>query len=150
MNILFNELQILEETKQAIESLGLVETTAIQHHAIPRMLEGKDLIGQAQTGTGKTFAFAIPILEQINVNEKTVQALVIWPTRELTLQVYKEFLKLIKFNKAVRITSIYGGESYNKQFKALAEHPHIIVATPGRTIDHLNRKTVDFSNLKML
>ncbi|MFH0767686.1 MAG: DEAD/DEAH box helicase, partial [Bacillota bacterium] len=150
MNILFNELQILEETKQAIESLGLVETTAIQHHAIPRMLEGKDLIGQAQTGTGKTFAFAIPILEQINVNEKTVQALVICPTRELTLQVYKEFLKLIKFNKAVRITSIYGGESYNKQFKALAEHPHIIVATPGRTIDHLNRKTVDFSNLKML
>ncbi|MBU1093364.1 MAG: DEAD/DEAH box helicase [Firmicutes bacterium] len=150
MNILFNDLPILEETKQAIESLGLVETTAIQHHAIPKMLEGQDLIGQAQTGTGKTFAFAIPILEQINANEKTVQALVICPTRELTLQVYKEFLKLIKFNKAVRITSIFGGESYNKQFKALAEHPHIVVATPGRTIDHLNRGTVDFSNLKIL
>ncbi len=150
MNILFNELPILEETKKAIENLGLVETTSIQHHAIPKMLEGKDLIGQAQTGTGKTFAFAIPILEQINANEKTVQALVICPTRELTLQVYKEFLKLIKFNKAVRITSIYGGESYNKQFKALSEHPHIVVATPGRTIDHLNRGTVDFSNLKIL
>ncbi len=150
MNILFNDLPILEETKQAIENLGLVETTSIQHHAIPKMLEGKDLIGQAQTGTGKTFAFAIPILEQINANEKTVQALVICPTRELTLQVYKEFLKLIKFNKAVRITSIYGGESYNKQFKALSEHPHIVVATPGRTIDHLNRGTVDFSNLKIL
>lgn len=150
MNILFNELPILEETKQAIESLGLIETTSIQHHAIPKMLEGKDLIGQAQTGTGKTFAFAIPILEQINVNETTIQALVICPTRELTLQVYKEFLKLIKFNKAVRVTSIYGGESYNKQFKALSLHPHIVVATPGRAIDHLNRKTVDFSNLKIL
>jgi len=148
--MLFNDLQVLDATKQAIEDLGLVETTAIQHHAIPKMLDGQDVIGQAQTGTGKTFAFAIPILEQINVNEKTVQALVICPTRELTLQVYKEFLKLIKFNKAVRITSIFGGESYNKQFKALAEHPHIVVATPGRTIDHLNRGTVDFSNLKIL
>ena len=150
MNILFNDLQVLDSTKKAIDDLGLVETTAIQHHAIPKMLEGQDVIGQAQTGTGKTFAFAIPILEQINVNEKTVQALVICPTRELTLQVYKEFLKLIKFNKTVRITSIFGGESYNKQFKALADGPHIVVATPGRAIDHLNRGTVDFSHLKVL
>ncbi len=150
MNILFNDLPILEETKQAIESLGLIETTSIQHHAIPKMLEGKDLIGQAQTGTGKTFAFAIPILEQINANETAVQALVICPTRELTLQVYKEFLKLVKFNKAVKVTAIYGGESYNKQFKALSMNPQIVVATPGRAIDHLNRNTVDFSNLKIL
>lgn len=150
MNILFNELQILEETKQAIEHLGLVETTSIQHHAIPMMLAGKDLIGQAQTGTGKTFAFAIPILEQIDTKNKHIQALVICPTRELTLQVYKEFLKLVKFNKDVKITSIYGGESYNKQFKALSEHPQIVVATPGRAIDHLERKTMDFSNLKVL
>jgi len=150
MNILFNDLPISQETKTAIEGLGLVETTSIQHHAIPKMLEGKDIIGQAQTGTGKTFAFAIPILEQINVNEKTIQALVICPTRELTLQVYKEFIKLIKVNKNVRITSIYGGESYTKQFKALAEFPHIVVATPGRAIDHLDRKTMDFSNLKIL
>lgn len=150
MNILFNDLPISQETKTAIESLGLVETTSIQHHAIPKMLEGKDIIGQAQTGTGKTFAFAIPILEQIDVNEKHIQALVICPTRELTLQVYKEFIKLIKVNKSVRITSIYGGESYTKQFKALSEFPHIVVATPGRAIDHLDRKTMDFSNLKIL
>jgi len=150
MNILFNDLPISQETKTAIESLGLVETTSIQHHAIPKMLEGKDIIGQAQTGTGKTFAFAIPILEQIDVNEKHIQALVICPTRELTLQVYKEFVKLIKVNKNVRITSIYGGESYTKQFKALSEFPHIVVATPGRAIDHLDRKTMDFSNLKIL
>lgn len=150
MNILFKDLPVLDETKQAIEDLGLTETTSIQHHAIPKMLENKDLIGQAQTGTGKTFAFAIPILEKIDVNERTVQALIICPTRELTLQVYKELVKLIKFNKEVRVTSIYGGESYNKQFKALERKPHIIVATPGRTIDHLNRGKVDFSNLKIL
>jgi len=150
MNILFSDLQILQETKTAIEALGLVETTSIQHHAIPKMLEKRDLIGQAQTGTGKTFAFAIPILEQIDTEDKNIQALVICPTRELTLQVYKEFLKLIKFNKAVKITSIYGGESYNKQFKALAEHPQIVVATPGRAIDHLERGTLNFSSLKVL
>lgn len=150
MNLLFNELPILEQTKQAIEALGLIETTSIQHHAIPKMLEGKDLIGQAQTGTGKTFAFAIPILERIDTSDDHIQALIICPTRELTLQVYKEFIKLVKFNRAVRVTSIYGGESYNKQFKALAEKPHIVVATPGRAIDHLERKTIDFSNIKIL
>ena len=150
MNLLFNELPILQETKQAIEALGLVETTPIQHHAIPLMLEGKDLIGQAQTGTGKTFAFAIPILEKIDVSSPHIQALIICPTRELTLQVYKEFIKLVKFNKDVRVTSIYGGESYTKQFKALASKPQIVVATPGRAIDHLERKTIDFSNLTVL
>lgn len=150
MNLLFNELPILEQTKQAIEALGLVETTSIQHHAIPKMLEGKDLIGQAQTGTGKTFAFAIPILEKLDLNDNHIQALVICPTRELTLQVYKEFIKLVKFNKAVRVTSIYGGESYNKQFKALSEKPQIVVATPGRAIDHQERGTIDFSHVKML
>src|SRR5690554_942601 len=150
MNILFNDLPILEETKQAIQALGLVETTDIQHHTIFKMLEKKDLIGQAQTGTGKTFAFAIPMIEHIDPKNKHIQGLVICPTRELTLQVYKEFLKLIKFNKDIRITSIYGGESYQKQFKALASHPHIVVATPGRAIDHLNRKTIDLSHLEML
>ena len=119
MNLLFNELPILQETKQAIESLGLVETTPIQHHAIPKMLDGHDLIGQAQTGTGKTFAFAIPLIEKIDIESKHVQGLVICPTRELTLQVYKEFIKLLKFNKHIRVTSIYGGESYTKKFKAL-------------------------------
>lgn len=150
MNLLFADLPILKETKDAIEHLGLVETTSIQHVAIPRMLEGKDIIGQAQTGTGKTFAFAIPILEKIDLNDHNIQALVICPTRELTLQVYKEFLKLIKFNKAIKITSIYGGESYTKQFKALLEKPQIVVATPGRAIDHLERQTMDFSGLKIL
>ncbi|MDX9692198.1 MAG: DEAD/DEAH box helicase, partial [Acholeplasmataceae bacterium] len=150
MNILFNDLQISQTTKDAIEQLGLIETTPIQHYAIPVMLEGKDMIGQAQTGTGKTFAFAIPILEKIDLADPNIQALIICPTRELTLQVYKEFVKLVKFNKDIKITSIYGGESYTKQFKNLAMKPQIVVATPGRAIDHLERKTIDFSNLKIL
>ena len=150
MNILFNDLNILQTTKDAIEQLGLVETTPIQHHAIPVMLEGRDMIGQAQTGTGKTFAFAIPILEKINLDDSHIQALIICPTRELTLQVYKEFIKLVKFNKDIKVTSIYGGESYTKQFKSLAMKPQIVVATPGRAIDHLERKTIDLSHLKML
>lgn len=150
MNKLFNELPILNETKEAIKALGLVETTDIQHHTIDHLLEKKDLIGQAQTGTGKTFAFAIPMIEHINPKSNVIQGLVICPTRELTLQVYKEFVKLVKFNKDIRITSIYGGESYQKQFKALQNHPHIVVATPGRAIDHLERKTMDLSHLEML
>jgi len=150
MNLLFNELNISTMTKQAIEQLGLFETTSIQHHAIPVLLAGKDMIGQAQTGTGKTFAFAIPILEKIDVNQASIQALVVCPTRELALQVYKEILKLVKFNPEVKVASIYGGESYTKQFRALEKHPHIIVATPGRAIDHLERKTIDLTQLKML
>lgn len=150
MNILFNDLNIKTETKQALEALELKETTDIQHEAIPVMLENKDMIGQAQTGTGKTFAFAIPILEKIDPTSKDVQALIICPTRELVVQVYKEFLKLLKFQKDIRATAIYGGESYTKQFKALAQNPQIIVATPGRTIDHMERNTVNFNNLKIL
>ena len=150
MNKLFNELPILNETKEAIKALGLVETTDIQHHTIDHLLEKKDLIGQAQTGTGKTFAFAIPMIEHIDPKSNVIQGLVICPTRELTLQVYKEFVKLVKFNKDIRITSIYGGESYQKQFKALQNRPHIVVATPGRAIDHLERKTMDLSHLEML
>jgi ATP-dependent RNA helicase DeaD len=150
VNLLFNELPILNETKQAIEKLGLIETTSIQHHAIPVMLDGHDMIGQAQTGTGKTFAFAIPIIEKIDIEKNQVQALIICPTRELTIQVYKEFIKLLDLNKRVKITAIYGGESYQKQYKALSQNPHIIVATPGRTIDHLNQGKVDFNDLKIL
>ena len=150
MNLLFNELNISDLTKQALEQLGLFETTSIQTYAIPVLLSGKDMIGQAQTGTGKTFAFAIPMLEKIDVKDPSIQALTVCPTRELALQVYKEILKLVKLNPDVKVASIYGGESYTKQFRALEKNPHIIVATPGRAIDHLERKTIDLSKLKML
>ena len=150
MNILFNELPILEQTKQALEQLNFKEATPIQALAIPKMIEGKDLIGQAQTGTGKTFAFGIPIVEKINPKLKETQSLILCPTRELTIQVYKEILKLVKFYPEIKVTAIYGGESYEKQFRALALKPHIIVATPGRIIDHMSRGKVDLSNLSVL
>ncbi|MDY0276921.1 MAG: DEAD/DEAH box helicase [Acholeplasma sp.] len=150
MKKLFSELEILEQTKQAINEIGINELTEIQELAIPLMLEGKDFIAQAQTGTGKTFAFAIPIIEKINSKIRNTQSLVLCPTRELALQVYNEFLKLVKFNERITVTPIVGGESYERQFKALKRKPHIIVGTPGRIIDHMERRTVDFSNLEIL
>ncbi|WP_025725249.1 DEAD/DEAH box helicase [Acholeplasma granularum] len=150
MSKLFNDLPILETTKEALKQLGFEEATPIQEQAIPKMIEGLDLIGQAQTGTGKTFAFAIPMVENTDTDLRQTQGLILTPTRELTIQVYKEILKLVKFYPSLRVTTIVGGESYDKQFKELAKKPHIIVATPGRIIDHIDRGTVDLSFIKTL
>ncbi len=150
MTILFNELPILEETKKAINELGFEELTSIQALAIPEAVKGLDIIGQAQTGTGKTFAFGIPMLEKIDTTQKVTQGLIICPTRELATQVFKEILKLVKFNKHMNVTLIVGGESYERQFRALKSHPHIIIGTPGRMIDHMNRGTVDLSTVSTL
>ena len=119
MNILFKDLPIKNEVKDAIEALGITETTDIQNDAILPLIEGKDIIGQAQTGTGKTFAFALPMIEKIRTDIQEVQGLVICPTRELTLQVYEEFVKLTKFDQSIKVVTIYGGVSYEKQFKEL-------------------------------
>lgn len=150
MSILFNDLPILDTTKEALGQLGFSTPTPIQAMAIPKMIEGLDLIGQAQTGTGKTFAYAIPMVEKTDTTKKVTQGLILTPTRELTMQVYKEILKLVKFYPSLKVTTIVGGESYDKQFRELAKNPHIIVATPGRIIDHIDRKTVDLSNVKTL
>lgn len=150
MAILFNDLPILETTKIALEKLGFTEATPIQEQAIPKMIEGLDMIGQAQTGTGKTFAFSIPMVEKTDTNLKQTQGLILTPTRELTNQVYKEIIKLVKFYPELRVTTIVGGESYERQFKELARKPHIIVATPGRIIDHIDRGTVDLSHITTL
>ena len=148
--ILFNEMNISIGLKKAIEELGFSEPTDIQSQAIPKVLEGLDVIGEAQTGTGKTFSFAIPMIEKIDSKYDKVQGLVMLPTRELALQVYAEFIKLLKFNRDIRITTIYGGQSYDKQLKDLKNKPQIVIGTPGRIIDHMNRGTLDFSKLKML
>ena len=150
MSILFSDFQIKESTKEALAALGFETPTPIQEQAIPVMLEGKDIIGQAQTGTGKTFAYAIPMVERIDTKVRAIQGLILTPTRELSIQVYKEFLKLVKFYPSLKVATIVGGESYEKQFKSLRENPHIIVGTPGRVIDHINRGTVNFSNLTIL
>ena len=148
--ILFNEMNISIGLKKAIEELGFTTPTDIQNEAIPKLIEGFDVIGEAQTGTGKTFSFAIPMIEKIDSKNNKVQGLVMLPTRELALQVYAEYLKLLKFNRDIRITTIYGGQSYDKQLKDLKNKPHIIIGTPGRIIDHMNRGTIVFSNIKML
>ena len=148
--ILFSEMNISPNLKSAIKELGFDTPTDIQNEAIPKILEGFDVVGEAQTGTGKTFSFAIPMIEKINPKNNNVQGLVMLPTRELALQVYAEYIKLLKFNKNIRVTTIYGGQSYDKQLKDLKSKPQIIIGTPGRIIDHMNRGTIDFSNIKML
>jgi ATP-dependent RNA helicase DeaD len=150
MTILFNELPILDKTKEAINALGFETLTPIQAEAIPVAMTGQDIIGQAQTGTGKTFAFGIPMLEKIDPNLRLTQGLIICPTRELATQVYKEILKLVKFNKEINATLIVGGESYEGQFRALKRHPQIVVATPGRIIDHMTRGTINVSTVTTL
>jgi ATP-dependent RNA helicase DeaD len=150
MTTIFDELPILETTKEALKQLGFEMPTPIQALTIPKIIEGLDLIGQAQTGTGKTFAYAIPMVEKTDTTKEVTQGLILAPTRELTVQVYKEILKLVKFYPELKVTTIVGGESYERQFRELAKHPHIIVATPGRIIDHINRGTVDLSNVSIL
>ncbi len=145
----FLNMKIDAAISSALEEMNIVKPTSIQEEAIPHLLVGKDVIGQAQTGTGKTFAYAIPMLEKIDVSSLVIQALVMCPTRELSLQVCKEIEKLAK-NLKVKVAAIYGGESYDKQFKALAKRPQIIIGTPGRIIDHIERGTLKLKNVSYL
>lgn len=146
----FEEMQLSEEIKKAVRSMGFEEASPIQSQAIPLLMEGKDIVGQAQTGTGKTAAFGIPILEKVNINDKSVQALIICPTRELSIQVSKEISRLGSFKKGVNILPIYGGQPIDRQIKALKKGIQIVVGTPGRVIDHINRRTLKLGNVSMM
>lgn len=126
--------------------MGFEEATPIQAETIPVTLQGHDVIGQAQTGTGKTVAFGVPLLERINMKEPVVQGLIIAPTRELAVQVSEELYKLGQ-DKRVKVLSIYGGQDIQRQIRALKKGPQIIVGTPGRIMDHMNRGTIDFKNV---
>lgn len=148
--MLFSEMEISSKIKQAIAELGFDEPTKIQQEAIPYALSGNDVIGQAQTGTGKTFSFAIPMVEKIQSSENVIQGIVVLPTRELALQVYAEFIKLVKFRKDIRVITVYGGQSIERQIRDLKNKPHIVIGTPGRIIDHIERKTLKLGNVKML
>jgi len=146
----FINLNINESIVDALTQIDILKPTPIQEKSIPYLLEGKDVIGQAQTGTGKTFAYAIPLLEKLDFNSKRIQALVMCPTRELSLQVSKEIKKLASKISKIRVATIYGGESYEKQFKSLSQKPQVIIGTPGRIIDHLNRGTISFDTVSYL
>ena len=146
----FNELEINEGIMRSIEDLGYEQPSPIQAKAIPVMLEGHDVIGQAQTGTGKTAAFSIPLLERVDVNSRKLQAVVLCPTRELAIQVSEEMRKLTKYMSGLRTLPIYGGQPINRQIKALKGGVQVIIGTPGRVIDHINRKTLKMENVKMV
>lgn len=146
----FIDLGISKPILKAIEEMGFETSTKIQTAAIPAIMEGKDVAGQAQTGTGKTAAFAIPVLEQVDPASKYVQAIVMCPTRELAIQVTGEFIKLAKFIKGIHVTPVYGGQPISRQIKQIKSGTQIVVGTPGRVIDHLKRGTLDLQNLKIV
>lgn len=131
---------------RAITEMGFEESTPIQEKTIPLALEGKDLIGQAQTGTGKTAAFGIPLVSRIDPSEERIVALVMCPTRELAIQVAEEISKLGRF-KGIRSLPIYGGQDISKQIRSLKKKPQIIIGTPGRLLDHINRKTIKLDHV---
>ncbi|WP_088006162.1 DEAD/DEAH box helicase [Indiicoccus explosivorum] len=145
----FSELNISEATLKSIRRMGFEEATPIQEGTIRLGLEGNDIIGQAQTGTGKTAAFGIPMIEKIDTKNGDIQGLVIAPTRELAIQVSEELYKLGR-DRHVRILSVYGGQEIGRQIRALKNRPHIIVGTPGRIQDHINRRTLKLENVNTL
>ncbi|WP_461103016.1 DEAD/DEAH box helicase [Spirosoma koreense] len=148
--VLFSSLAISQESLMAVTDMGFISPSPIQAEAIPPILAGRDVIGQAQTGTGKTAAFGIPALELIDVQERSVQTLILCPTRELALQVADEIRKLAKYKRGIRIEAIYGGDSIERQIRSLKSGVHIVIGTPGRVMDHMERNTLKLDNVKMM
>lgn len=145
----FKELGISATIIHALSDMGFEEPTPIQSQAIPLVLSGKDLVGQAQTGTGKTAAFGIPLLENIKTATGATYGIILAPTRELAIQVAEEMNKLGQFSN-INTLPIYGGQDIQRQIKALQRKPQIIVATPGRLMDHMERRTIKLTDIKMV
>lgn len=145
----FNELGLSAQVVRAISDLGFEEATPIQEKTIPLALEGHDIIGQAQTGTGKTAAFGIPVIEKIDTDNPAIQALIMAPTRELAIQVAEEIGKLGS-NSGVKVLPVYGGQEISRQIRALKNRPQVIIGTPGRLLDHIRRKTIRLQNVSMV
>lgn len=145
----FSELNISESTLKSVKRMGFEEATPIQEGTIKFAMEGRDIIGQAQTGTGKTAAFGIPLVEKVDPKNSNIQGLIIAPTRELAIQVSEELYKIGQ-DKRVKILSVYGGQEIGRQIRALKNNPHVIVGTPGRILDHINRRTLKLDNVQTL
>lgn len=146
----FLELGISETFNHTLRENGITEATPIQEKAIPVIMSGKDVIGQAKTGTGKTLAFVLPILEKIDPESSDVQALIVAPTRELALQITTEIKKMLVQREDINVLAIYGGQDVAQQLRKLKGNTHIVVATPGRLLDHIRRETIDLSNLSTI
>ena len=143
----FGSLRVSQPVFSALQDLGYAAPTPIQEQTIPAMLEGEDFVGQAQTGTGKTAAFGIPLAETLDPGERHVQSVVLTPTRELAVQVSKELSSLCRY-RGLGVVTVYGGQSMNRQLDALHKGPQIVVGTPGRILDHLGRRTLRLDRVR--
>ena len=143
----FEALGLDEKILRAITDMGFEETTPIQAKAIPVQMKGADIIGQAQTGTGKTAAFGIPMLQKLDSRNKKLQAVVLCPTRELAIQVAEELRCLAKFMRGVRVLPVYGGQDITRQIRWLKEGTQVVIGTPGRIMDHMRRQTIKFDQV---
>lgn len=146
---LFSELNLSPELLKAIDRLGYEKATPIQAETIPLLLSGRDVTGQSQTGSGKTAAFAIPLVERTDPQQGVVQAIILCPTRELAVQVAEEVFKLAAFKQGLHCVPIYGGQSYDRQLRALRQGAQIVIGTPGRVLDHLSRGTLRLDQVRM-
>jgi ATP-dependent RNA helicase DeaD len=150
LDITFKDLNLPEALLQAIEKVGYEKPSPIQAESIPLILAGHDLLGQAQTGTGKTGAFALPMLANLDIDQDYTQLLVLAPTRELAIQVAEAFQVYASFSKKIRVLPIYGGQSYDNQIRQLKRGVQVVVGTPGRVIDHIKRGTLKLDRLRFL
>ncbi|AMJ40661.1 DEAD/DEAH box helicase [Anaerotignum propionicum] len=146
----FQDLDLSPEICKAVLDMGFEEATPIQSMAISVVKEGRDVIGQSQTGTGKTAAFGIPCLERVNPDDRRLQALILCPTRELAIQVSEEFRKLLKYKENIRVLPIYGGQPIDRQIAALKKGAHVVIGTPGRVMDHMRRRTLKMETVQMM
>ena len=150
VELTFTDLNLPQPILQALEKVGYEKPSPIQAESIPLLLNGHDLLGQAQTGTGKTAAFALPMLANLDIEGNYPQLLVLAPTRELAIQVAEAFQAYASFSKKIRVLPIYGGQSYDNQIRQLKRGVQVVVGTPGRVIDHIKRGTLKLDQLKFL
>ncbi|HEY2839414.1 MAG TPA: DEAD/DEAH box helicase, partial [Pirellulales bacterium] len=148
--VTFRQLNLIEPLMAALDRAGYEHPTPIQASTIPLLLEGRDVVGQAQTGTGKTAAFALPMLQRIDMATRQPQVLVLTPTRELAIQVAKSFEGYARDMGGLRVAPVYGGQDYQVQFRLLDRGVHVIVGTPGRVMDHMRRGSIKLDALQCL
>src|ERR1043165_5741072 len=147
---LFSELGLSEELLKAIDKLGFEQAAPIQAAAIPPLMQGSDVVGQSQTGSGKTAAFAIPAIEKTDPAIRAVQVLILCPTRELAVQVSEEVHKLSIFKRGIHALPVYGGQSYERQFAGLKAGAQIVIGTPGRVMDHMRRGSLRLDQIRVV
>lgn len=147
-NLKFEEMNLSDEIVRAVKDMGFEEATPIQSQAISIIMDGRDIIGQSQTGTGKTAAFGLPCLEMLDPEDKSLQSLILCPTRELAIQVSEEFRKFLKYKENIKVLPIYGGQPIDRQITALKKGVQVVIGTPGRVMDHMRRHTLKMATVK--